>query len=51
MTEDKERERAVQTLITKLKEGDSDTLPSELRSKIKSWVAEIKHFSKKPSVM
>lgn len=51
LTEDEKRSRAVQTLIDKIKEGDSDTLPSELRSKIKSWLAEIEHFSKKPSVM
>lgn len=51
LTEEEKRSRAVQTLITKLKEGDSDILPSELRSKIKSWLTEIEHFLKKPSVM
>lgn len=51
LTEEEKRSRAVQTLITKLKEGDSDLLPSELRSQIKSWLTEIEHFLKKPSVM
>lgn len=51
LTEEEKRSKAVQTLIEKIKEGDSDTLPSELRSKIKSWLTEIEHFLKKPSVM
>ena len=50
-TEEEKRNRAVQTLIDKIKEGDSDILPSELRSQIKSWLTEIEHFLKKPSVM